>query len=74
MSKKLFVLISIIIAAVQSVAIGLVDYFEVANATNIDQAITVAGSAIITICGLFTVNEELKKLNTYFQNLPNKKK
>lgn len=61
MSKKLFTLISIIIAAVQSVSIGLVDYFECAHATAIDESITVAGTAIVTICGLFTVNEEVKK-------------
>ena len=61
MSKKLFTYISIIIAAVQSVAIGSVNYFECAHATAINEAITVAGSAAITICGLFTVNEEIKK-------------
>ena len=68
MSKKLFTLISIIVTAIQSVSIGLVDYFECTNGTAIDEAITVAGSAIITICGLFTVNTEIKKYKALLES------
>ena len=61
MSKKLFTLISIIVAALQSVGVGLVDYFEVAHATAIDESIVIIGTAIVSVCGLFTVNEEVSK-------------
>ena len=61
MSKKLFTLISIIVAAVQSVSVGLVDYFDVAHATAIDESIVVIGTAIVTVCGLFTQPQEVSK-------------
>lgn len=49
MSKKVFALVSTIICSLQAIGVGLVTYFEPANATAINSAIVVGCDAIVGI-------------------------
>ena len=57
MSKRTFELVTVITGAVSGVAIGLVTYFNVPNATLINDSIQIAETAILAICGNFAINE-----------------
>lgn len=52
MSKKLYGLISAVVAGLQTIAVGVID-FSVENAGTYEEAIAIAGTAILAICGLF---------------------
>ncbi len=60
MSKKTFELITVITGAVSAVAIGLVTYFNLPNATAINDSIQIAETAIVAICGNFAINNANK--------------
>ena len=55
MSKKTFELVTIITGAVSAVAIGIVTYLGVPNATAINDSIQIAETAIVAICGNFAI-------------------
>jgi len=57
MSKRTFELITVLTGAIGAVAIGLVTYFKVPNATAINDSIQIAETAILAICGNFAINE-----------------
>ena len=61
MDKRTFELITIITGAVSAVAIGLVTYFKIPNATAINDSIQIAETAIVAICGNFAINKGLGK-------------
>lgn len=54
MDKKTKVLIDTLTGAIAASAIGLVTYFDPANAPAITASISVVESAVLTIVGLFT--------------------
>lgn len=56
MSKKTFELITVITGAVSAVAIGVVTYLGIPNATAINDSIQIAETAIVAICGNFAIN------------------
>lgn len=55
MTEKTFKLITAIVGGVETIAVGLVTYFNPAAATAINASIVVAGTAIIEICNQFVV-------------------
>lgn len=57
MSKKLEALISSLIGVVATGSIAFVTYFEPANATVINGAISLASTTAITIVGMFAAKE-----------------
>ena len=60
MSKKVFALISGIIGALQTAGVAITTYTAPENATAINSAIVVAGTAIIEICNFFVQDTEKK--------------
>ena len=58
MSKKVFALVSGIVGALQTAAVAIVTATVDENATEINSAIVIAGTAIIEICTLFTKTDE----------------
>lgn len=57
MSKKVFALVSGIVGALQTAGVAIVTYTDAANATAINSAIVVIGTAIIEACAQFVKNE-----------------
>ena len=53
MSKKTFNFITAIVGGLETIAVGCVTYFEPANATAINSAIVVVGTAVIEVCTKF---------------------
>lgn len=53
MSKKVFALVSGIVGALQTAGVALVTYYTPENATAINSAIVIVGTAIIEACTLF---------------------
>ena len=53
MNKKLFALVSGIIGGIQTIGVAFVTYYSPENATAINSAIVIAGTAAIEICNLF---------------------
>ena len=62
MSQKTFNLVSVVVVAVCSVAIAVVDYIGKGPVTAIQDSINILQGAIITICGNFLITK-LSKLN-----------
>ncbi len=60
MSKRTFELVTIITGAVSAVAIGVVTYLGLKNATAINDSIQIAETAIVAICGNFAINNANK--------------
>ena len=60
MSKKVFALISGIVGALQTAGVAVVTYTSPENATAINSAIVVGGTAIIEICNFFVTDTEKK--------------
>ena len=56
MSKKVFMLVSGIIGALQTAGVAIVTYTSPENATIINSAIVAAGAAIIEICNMFVTD------------------
>lgn len=57
MNKKVFALVSGIVGALQTAGVAIVTYTTPENATAINSAIVIAGTAIIEICNLFVKSE-----------------
>ena len=57
MNKKVFALVSGIVGALQTAGVAIVTYTTPENATAINSAIVIAGTAIIEICNLFVKTE-----------------
>jgi hypothetical protein len=53
MSKKVFALVSGIVGALQTIGVAIVTYTSPENATAINSAIVIAGTAVIEICTKF---------------------
>lgn len=60
MDKKTFELITVITGAVSAIAIGVVTYLGLPNATAINDSIQIAETAIVAICGNFAINNANK--------------
>ena len=58
MNKKVFALVSGIVGALQTAGVAIVTYTTPENATAINSAIVIAGTAIIEICNLFVKTEQ----------------
>ena len=58
MNKKVFALVSGIVGALQTAGVAIVTYTTPENATAINAAIVIAGTAIIEICNLFVKTEQ----------------
>lgn len=58
MNKKIFALVSGIVGALQTAGVAIVTYTTPENATAINSAIVIAGTAIIEICNLFVKTEQ----------------
>ena len=61
MSKKVFALVSGIVGGLQTIGIAVVTYKSPEYATAINSSIVIAGTAVIEICNLFTVQEKKKE-------------
>ena len=57
MSKKTFNLVTGIVGALQTVGVAIVTYTDTANATAINSAIVIVGTAIIEACSQFVKAE-----------------
>lgn len=57
MSRKTFNLITGIVGALQTIGVAIVTYTETGNATAINSAIVVIGTAIIEACSQFVKTE-----------------
>ena len=57
MSKKVFALVSGIVGALQTAGVAIVTYTTPENATAINSAIVIAGTAVIEICTQFVKSE-----------------
>lgn len=57
MSKKVFALVSGIVGGLETIGVACVTYMAPENATAINSAIAIAGTAIITICTKFVQAE-----------------
>lgn len=57
MTKKMFYLVSTIIGAVATTAIGFVTYYEPSNATAITSAISAISTVVIEACAKFIKEE-----------------
>jgi len=57
MSRKTFNLITGIVGALQTIGVAIVTYTETGNATAINSAIVVIGTAIIEACSQFVKAE-----------------
>ena len=57
MSKKTFNLITGIVGALQTIGVAIVTYTETENATAINSAIVVIGTAVIEACSQFVKAE-----------------
>ena len=57
MSKKVFALVSGIVGALQTAGVAIITSLDCGNATQINSAIVIAGTAIIEICTLFVKND-----------------
>lgn len=58
MTKKMFALVSGIVGAMQTAGVAIVTYTSPENATAINSAIVIAGTAVIEICNLFVADEK----------------
>lgn len=58
MSKKTFNLVTGIVGALQTIGVAIVTYTDTANATAINSAIVIVGTAIIEACSQFVKAEE----------------
>ena len=58
MNKKVFALVSGIVGALQTAGVAIVTYTTPENATAINSAIVIAGTAIIEICNLCVKTEQ----------------
>ena len=58
MSKKVFMLVSGIVGALQTAGVAIVTYTSPENATIINSAIVAAGAAIIEICNMFVADSK----------------
>ena len=58
MNKKVFALVSGIVGALQTAGVAIVTYTTPEDATAINSAIVIAGTAIIEICNLFVKTEQ----------------
>ena len=58
MTKKMFALVSGIVGALQTAGVAIVTYTSPENATAINSAIVIAGTAVIEICNLFVADEK----------------
>lgn len=58
MTKKMFALVSGIVGALQTAGVAIVTYTSPENATAINSAIVIAGTAVIEICNLFVSDEK----------------
>ena len=54
----MFALVSGIVGALQTAGVAIVTYTSPENATAINSAIVIAGTAVIEICNLFVVDEK----------------
>lgn len=61
MSKKTFQFVTAIIGGLQTAAVGAVTYFLPENATAINSAIVIVGTAIIEACAQFVKEEQGQK-------------
>ena len=61
MSKKIFMLVSGIVGALQTAGVAIVTYLSPENATLINSAIVAAGATIIEICSKFVEEESVEK-------------
>lgn len=57
MSKKTFNLVTGVVGALQTVAVAIVTYCDTANATAINSAIVIVGTAVIEACSQFVKTE-----------------
>ncbi len=57
MSKKTFNLVTGIVGALQTIGVAIVTYTDTANATAINSAIVIVGTAIIEACSQFVKAE-----------------
>jgi hypothetical protein len=57
MSKKTFNLITGIVGALQTIGVAIVTYTETGNATAINSAVVVIGTAVIEACSQFVKPE-----------------
>jgi hypothetical protein len=57
MSKKTFNLVTGIVGALQTIGVAIVTYTDTANATAINSAIVIVGTAIIEACSQFIESE-----------------
>jgi ethanolamine utilization microcompartment shell protein EutL len=58
MNKKMFVLVSGIVGALQTAGVAIVTYTSPEYATAINSAIVILGTAIIEACSMFVENEQ----------------
>jgi ethanolamine utilization microcompartment shell protein EutL len=58
MTKKMFALVSGIVGALQTASVAIITYTSPENATAINSAIVIAGTAVIEICNLFVSDEK----------------
>lgn len=54
----MFALVSGIVGALQTAGVAIVTYTSPENATAINSAIVIAGTAVIEICNLFVADEK----------------
>lgn len=57
MTKKMFALVTGIVGGLQTVAVAAVTYFSPENATAINSAIVIVGTAVIEACSQFVETE-----------------
>lgn len=60
MTQKVFKLITGIVGGIETIAVAIVTFKAPANATAINAAIVIAGTAVIEICDLFVKSEAIK--------------
>ena len=58
MSQKTYKLITAIVGGVETIAVGLVTYFNPAAATAINASVIIAGTAVLEICSQFVKDEQ----------------
>lgn len=58
MTEKTFKLITAIVGGLETIAVGLVTYFEPQGATAINASIIIAGTAIVEICSQFVKSDK----------------
>lgn len=64
MTDKTFKLITAIVGGLETIAVGLVTYFNPAYATAINASIIVVGTAIVEVCKQFVKTPEIVTLES----------